>query len=31
VIEWDLTGAGTKFAPPPPPPQPQGELDMMAP
>jgi len=27
VIEWDKTGAGTKFAPPPPPPPPQGEFD----
>lgn len=27
MIEWDITGAGTKFAPPPPPPPPQGELE----
>lgn len=27
VIEWDKTGAGTKFAPPPPPPPAQGDYD----
>jgi len=27
VIEWQKTGAGTKFAPPPPPPPLQGEYD----
>jgi hypothetical protein len=27
VIEWDKTGAGTKFAPPPPPPPPPGDFD----
>jgi len=27
VLEWDKTGAGTKFAPPPPPPPPQGDFD----
>lgn len=27
VIEWDLTAAGTKYAPPPPPPPPSGDYD----
>lgn len=27
VIDWDITGAGTKYAPPPPPPPPQGEFE----
>ena len=28
VIDWDKTGAGTRFAPPPPPPPPQGDFDL---
>lgn len=31
VIEWDKTGAGTKFAPPPPPPPMQSEYDPINP
>ena len=31
VIEWDKTGAGTKFAPPPPPPPPPGDFDQISP
>lgn len=31
VLEWDKTGAGTKFAPPPPPPPPQSEYETPAP
>lgn len=27
VVEWDKTGAGTKFAPPPPPPPAAGDYD----